>query len=394
MMTAPLLHVRTVAVFFGVLALAEGAKVRRKRITWETRRHNDGEQENASGKGRELNTMLEKTIDADEDWNVFFDVSSMSMSDPPQPPPASAPDNIFEPVTLGILTKYCRDEYGSISSAVPDQDGYEWYCKVTDDIVDEDTLFIISIPDICLRQFSSNHVEVLLGGTSNDWACVDWNNNARFVVVPVLVVANDFHSDSIEISGAIESISAAMDRVQSWYQRKMKSGKTFRLVRPILRLSEKSGKEWNELSCLTASPSDRPQECVDMSSEADRFGYYYEGQAEAMATTIPSWPQEQTVPTFIYTGPDSEPFWLGAAAAGPYSINPPNISVCPKDSDDCGLYSIGHELGHSFGLVHSCEIVSKPRCYNGIMENPPNILKAVLFGKEQDMLNTSPYFEK
>ena len=394
---ASLLHarVRVMVALFAMLTMTEGARIRRKRIVWEPDRHDYGKQENAPNQGRDLNVILEGGIDADEDWNILFDMPSMSMSmsDPPQRPPTTAPDDISEPITSSILNDYCRDEYGGTSSAVPDQDGYDWYCMVTDDVLDEDALNIISIPDICVERFSSNHVEVLLGGTANDWACVDWKNNARFVVVPVLVIASDFRADSNAISDAIESVSAAMDRVQSWYRRKMKSGKTFRLVRPILQLSNKSGEEWNELSCLTGSPSERPQECIDQSSEADRFGYYYEGQAEALATSIPEWPQEQTVPTFIYTGPDSEPFWLGAAAAGPYSVNPPNVSVCPTESDDCGLYSIGHEMGHSFGLGHSCDYV-KPKCYNGIMQNPPNILEAVLFGKEQDILNMSPYFEK
>lgn len=381
---------RMIALFLAVMAMAKATTLSRKRIVWKVNDADGAQQEGAKSNEeneRILNVLLEGTIDdiGNEDWRPLFDMS-LSMSKPPSP----SPNEIYHPITNAVLNDYCREVYSGTSSAVRGQDEFDWCCKLDDD--NDDVKRLISIPDVCQKQWSANHKEVLLSGTADDWACVDWDK-AKYVVVPVLVVANDFHSDSYYIQDAVESVTAAMVRVQSWYQRKMSSGKTFRLSRPILQLSSKSAKEWNELSCLTGSPPDRPQECIDQTSEADRFGYYYEGQAEAMETSLPPWPQEQTVPTFVFSGPNSDPFWLGAAAAGPYSVNPPNVAVCPTDSEDCGLYSIGHEMGHSFGLAHSCEVVSEPKCYNGIMQNPPDILEAVLFSPEQVFLNTSPYFE-
>jgi hypothetical protein len=313
---------------------------------------------------------------------------------PDEPKPPVSVDDIYKPVKRSMLNKYCESEYGITGLAVP-SDGIDWYCSVTDDVLDEDALYAISIADVCSSRFGSSYGDVLLGASFDAWACVDWNDDdASYIAVPVLVVADDYTTDSDNIDDAISSVTAAMERVRSWYRRKMRSGKTFRLSRPILKMPDKSAQEWNELSCLTASPDDRPEECIDKSSENDRFGYLHEARAEAMQTSLPQWPSKQLVIIFVYSGPDSAPFWLGAAAVGPYSANPPNIAVCPEDSDTCGLYSIGHEIGHSFGLVHSCEIIKEPKCYEGIMQNPGDagVLDSILFRKEQEVLDASPYF--
>lgn len=349
---------------------------------------------------RGLNVLQDGALDPDEDWDgIFFDASamsmSMSMSMPDKPKPPTPVNGIYNPISKNTLNKFCQSKYGGAGLAVPDVDGVDWYCRVTDDVLDEDALYVISIAHVCQDEYGSNYGEVLLGGNSNHWACVDWfDDDASYIVVPVLIIADDHTSNSNGIDDAISSVKAAMERVQSWYRRKMKPAKTFRLSQPIVTMSDKSAEDWNELSCLTASSNDRPEQCKDTSSDSDRFGYYYEAQAEATKTSLPRWPKKQLVVIFVYTGSDSSPFWLGAAAAGPYSANPPNIAVCPADSDTCGLYSIGHELGHSFGLKHSCEIVQKPKCYRGIMQNPGDdgVLDSVLFRKEQEVLDLSPYF--
>ena len=385
----------SIAAFFILLGSASGDKrLRRKRVLFS-----DGVE--AIGT-RGLNAVQDGMLDPDEDWDgIFFDASamsmSMSMSMPDKPKPPTPVNGIYNPISKNTLNKFCRSKYGSTGLAVPDEDGVDWYCRVTDDVLDEDALYAISIDDVCQDNFGSNYGAVLLGGDSSHWACVDWSgDDASYIVVPVLIISDEYTSDSNRIDDAISSVKAAMERVQYWYWRKMKSAKTFRLSQPIVTMSDKSAEDWNELSCLTASPEDRPEQCKDSSSDNDRFGYYYEAQAEAMKTSLPRWPNKQLVVIFVYSGPDSGLFWLGAAAAGPYSANPPNIAVCPVDSDNCGLYSIGHELGHSFGLKHSCEIVQKPKCYGGIMQNPGDdgVLGSVLFRKEQEVLEVSPYFQQ
>lgn len=315
----------------------------------------------------------------------LFDMRNLqaSMSLPPQ-----TSDEVFEAVTLPILNAYCQDKYGGDAFALQGGGNFDWNCEDDGSVLENN----VPISDVCEYQWGPGHDEALLGGTADDWACVDWDD-AQYMIVPVIVVAGDIVSDSEDIARSITSVTAVVERVRAWYKRKMDSGRTFHALQPILRLSTESSDYWNDLSCLTGSPSDRAEQCVDQESPSDRFGYFYEVQAEAQATSLGPAPRNIVAPVFVYTGPDSAPFGLGAAAAGPFSVNPPSVAVCPEYSDTCGLYSVGHEMGHSFGLGHSCEIVAEPRCYLGMMQNPgDDILDAVLFGKEQKVLDDSPYF--
>lgn len=324
-----------------------------------------------------------------EDFDVFntrmLEAFSLSMS------MSFTTRRLFRPVTPAILDQYCQEKYTIVDGVTAyrsTDNNYDWNCQTGTDVLEAN----ISIASVCRELFDKD--VVLLGGSGDEYACVDWSN-AEFTIVPVLIIASDYVSNEQRISEALGSVEASIERVRHWYRRKMSSGRTFRATQPIIHLSTRSAFSWNELSCLTGSPSERNAECVDKTSPADRFGYFYAGQVEAASTSLGPNPRNIIVPVMIYTGPDSEEFGLGAAAAGAFSVNPPSVSVCPVSSDDCALYSIGHEMGHSFSLGHTCDVLSPPECYTSIMQlGLPTILEAILFEFEQDVLNESPFFQQ
>jgi len=165
----------SVYALFCLIASAHGdKKLRRKRVLLKV-----GSMSGGSQRGLSL-VQDEGPLDPDEDWDgIFFDGSALSMlmsmsmlmRDDPKSPVSV--NGIYRPITEKILNKFCRSEHDSNGIAVRDEDGVEWYCRVTDDVLDEDALYIISIAQVCQSEFGPSYEEALLGGNADSWACVD-----------------------------------------------------------------------------------------------------------------------------------------------------------------------------------------------------------------------------
>jgi hypothetical protein len=290
------------------------------------------------------------------------------------------------------LAGYCRSFGQNYYAQNTSDHAYGWEC--TDNL----NTFGIDTGAVCRSQWGSNYKAVLKGNYKYDWSCTGWSD-ANHKVVPVVIVSSEYFYNVDEVNAGIQAYAARMLKTRSWYSNHMYSGKTFSLVKPVVHLSLKNNSVWRNLSCLTADPSDRPAECPDHKAPADRGKLFYAMVNEVKYLFNNKKTKTDIIaPIFIYTGTDSEPFWLGAASLTvddvKYDALPPNIGACSVNDEYCGVYAIGHEMGHSMGLGHTCDLDTVPTgiCGYSIMENPSNNFEqAILFPEEQEVLERSPF---
>ena len=341
---------------------------------------------------------------------LFFSVFLISRSTFAAPELSPAFDDTFyKPIDL---RQYCRSNFGSSASVeFTSEHLYSAQCvrvRFARFRSNRET-FPISIAEACDQQYGASYEAVATGLNRYDWTCVDWNE-ANQKVVPVIIVASDFFYDLAEVNAGIVQSARVFETVQDWYAQQMRGfqSKTFELLRPIIKLSDKNADQWNQASCATGSTTDSgyPNGCfafTHLVTDRNRLINESIDEVSALFDKVNSRQTSLIVMNFVFTGTDAGEFSLGAAgqvAASTrqtgvlYGVQTPEVPACDINDSNCGFYALAHELGHPLGLIHSCDLSPRPaNCRRSVMVAERNINRAILLPFEQSRLNTSWYFK-
>ncbi len=298
-------------------------------------------------------------------------------------PPAGScegeePPSSFEGQYYGglDLERAAREQYGPLATLVSTGDHlYDWKVRVGRDLEGLDIARAVT------NQYGSAWSTVATGVHRFDWKAFRFAEPDHFVL-PVMLIASDRFFDIAGVARAVNRFRSALGRVQGWYNGHVEA--TLRVLQPLAVPTSLTSAQWNALSAMTAQEADRYvllNQCISA----------YESQLPAPGENL-------RVVLSIYTG-ESADVWLGAASTGRYAMAPPRATSldCPATGPLDGpcsdaAYAIGHELGHTFGLGHTCDdYPGHPRCSDSIMQtgHPPC---AILVQRETSVLLESPFF--
>src|SRR5439155_26687662 len=178
---------------------------------------------------------------------------------------------------------------------------------------------------------------------------------------------------------------SALTTIQNWYNTRM-GGETFHLVQPLIvpLQSTQTAADWNALSNVT-----------QYSGHRDDF---FNGAVAEYQRSYPNPNSGLRVVIVPFTG-NSPDIWLGAASGSGFAVAPPRAAslVCPISGPldyRCAdaTYAMGHELGHTFGLAHSCDTYPNDMQWGSSIMQTGKPWDAILLSGEVSTLQASPFF--
>lgn len=268
------------------------------------------------------------------------------------------------------LGRAAKEQFGSSATLTSvGEHLYDWRAQVGSELKKIDLKAAVA------SQFGPDCSLVMVGVHKNNWKALRFTEPVRYVL-PVMLVASDQFYNIEGVRKGLENFKSAIGRIQDWYNGYL--GGRLHLLQPLVLKTSYTSAQWNDLSNVTKQEGHR----YDLSN-AEMASY---------EKYLPSPGQYLKVALAPYTG-DSPHVYLGAAAHGQFAcVAPRSTSVaCPATGDlseaaKGATYALGHEMGHTFGLKHSCtQYPGEADCWNSIMEHA-YLPGAILLPQEVDFL--------
>ena len=274
------------------------------------------------------------------------------------------------------LNREAREVFGSSATAVAlGPHLWDWRAYVNGQYYSLDLNHCVS------AQYGSGWSLVAIGVGIYDWRAVNMSSLPNDVL-PVMEIASDQFFNVPAVSDGLSKLKSVLQMTQNWYS--ARAGRTFRMLLPIVLYTSRSSSSWNALSASTANSANRYDLLNELIAQ-------YQSQ-------LPT-PSSVKIAAAPYTG-NSPDVYLGAASASPFAIAAPRVTsvTCPATGTqdarcaDAG-YAFGHELGHLWGLGHSCDVYpSDPNCGNSIMQTGKP-WDAIFLSGEISTLSASPFLQ-
>jgi predicted Zn-dependent protease len=273
------------------------------------------------------------------------------------------------------LARAARDQYGSNATVVATCDHlYCWKASVNG------TLYGLDVRAAVRSQYGSGWTLAAVGVHKYDWRAVNFHN-LNYKILPVMPVASDYFFNVDAVRTGLASFRSVLVTIQNWYY--YRAGESFNYLQPLIVPTNLTAGEWNTTSYNTQQNAHR-DDLLNAAISAYTAWYPAPGSTFHVAMA-----------PYAGSSPD---YWWGAAQLGGYAVATQRATsiTCPATGaldSRCAdaTYAIGHELGHTFGLQHSCDAYPGPQCGNSIMQTgKPQ--SAILLPQEITTLRGLPFF--